>query len=826
MKVPYSWLQEFVPELPPTSELTELLDGLGLSVEAVHEYPGAAAGTVAARIVSLRPIPDSDHLVEARVRTGGGEEADENVVVTGAPNAREGMLTAFAGPGTHLPALGVTVETREMAGRESAGMLLSPRELGVHEYAGGLIEFAADLAPGASLAEAWPGDQVIELELTPNRADAFSILGVARDVAAKLGVRYLHPARAAQKAQEIAAPDQTTGDPTPGPSSGDLSPGDAGLDDGLEIEIEDRQGNPFFTLRRIDDVTVGPSPVWLQRRLSSLGIRPRNNVVDVTNYVTFELGQPSHAYDESRLGGGLIQVRRAREGERLTTLTGEELELEAADLVIATPQPEGSAEGTRADSPPASANDSRAIGLAGVIGGLHDSVETGTSAIALEVAHFDPVTVRRTAKRHGLSTDAHYRFERGVDPELPSLASARAAGLIAELAGGRLHPGISVAGSAPGARPAIRYRPTRLEYLMDFDVSAADQRRYLGALGCGVEERGADEWQVSPPSWRFDMAIEEDVIEEVARLHGYEHVGETVPAMEFVPPATDPTHRALREQLAGLGFQEAIGYVFTSDAELARAEAPEARARLDNPQGVERSVLRTALYPGLLAAAALNRGSTSLALFEVGRVFLEEELERVALLARGPWFERGWREGLPLDFFLFKGLLERLARRRNARLTMQPAREPHLHPGVAARVLWNGQEVGSVGQLHPEVGSRYELDEVYLAELFLPLETRRLRFEGIPRQQHAERDVAVVVGAEVNYSRLEELVRGSAGELLRSVAPFDVYEGEPIPEGMRSVALRLRFRHHERPLTDDEVDGYMENVISALREQGYDIRDR
>lgn len=779
MLVPYSWLQEFIAELPDVHELGDLLNGLGLAVEEVTEYPGAPAGTRVVRIEEISRIPESDHLWLATVSDG----ESTHQLVTGAPNTRAGLLTAFAPPGTYLPSLGVTVEAKEMAGVESQGMLLSPRELGVHEYAGGLIEFSADTALGAGLSELWPGDTLIELELTPNRADAFSLLGVARDLAAKLDVPLRHPAAG-------------------------LDQGDPSVEDGLRVDVQDRQGSGHFTLRRVDDLQVGPSPVWLQRKLSMLGLRPRNNVVDVTNLVTFELGQPSHAYDVRALGEDTIQVRRAREGERLVVLGGDELELQASDLVIATPALDGS----------------RAIGLAGVMGGEHYSVEEDTTSVALEVAWFDPVSVRKTAKRHGQHTDAHYRFERGVDPALPPLASARAVQLLAQVAGGKPHPGISVAGGFSG-RPPVRYRPERVHFLMDFDVEPTLQASYLERLGCKVVTVEEGVWEVTPPSWRFDMSIEEDVVEEVARLHGYEHIGETVPVMHFVPPATDATHRKLREQLAGLGFQEAISYVFTSRAELERSAAPPPVVELANPQGAEKSVLRTALYPGLLQAAALNRKRPGVALFEVGRIFLEEELERLALLVTGNWWTDTWQRGRQADFYLFKGLLESLARRRNATFELVPAQEPHLHPGISAQVLWNGEPVGSMGKLHPTVARSYELKDVYVAQLALPLEAGTIRYRDIPRQQYNERDLAIVAPRDVSYAALRELVSGAAGELLVSVEPFDVYEGAPIEEGRRSVALRLHFRHEERSLRDEEVDGFMESVVAAVREAGFTIRE-
>src|SRR5690606_3067875 len=332
-------------------------------------------------------------------------------------------------------------------------------------------------------------------------------------------------------------------------------------------------------------------------RLSHLGLRPRNNVVDITNLVTHELGQPSHAYDRRALPDGTLIVRRAHEGEELALLNDDVIALTAADLVIATP---GSG-----------------VGLWGVMGGRHDRDEAATTAVDLGVALCAPVTVRRSGTRHQLVADARTRNERGVDPNLQRLAAARLSALIADLAEGRVHPGISETG-ADSIRPAVSFRPERVEALMGFAVDAAEQRRYLTALGCLVDPAAdGSGWSVTPPSWRYDIAIEEDLVEEVGRLHGYEHIGLSVPPMLFVPPLTDPTHRQLRQRLAAKGLQEIISYVYTGEAELAAARVPAPYVRLAAPQGVDKSVLRTSLLPGLLAAAALNRQAPSLALFEV-----------------------------------------------------------------------------------------------------------------------------------------------------------------------------------------------------------------
>ena len=782
MRVPVDALAELLGPLPPLDALVATLDGLGLPVDAVHELPGAPAGVLVAELLDVRPLEGSDGLTVVRVRAGEREAE----VVCGAPNARAGARGAWVPPGTTLSALGQTIEAREVRGVRSEGMLASPRELGLFDHQGGLLLLGDDVASGTPLADAWGPSTVLELEITPNRADATAILGVARDLAAKLRLPLADPSL----------------DPA-------LDLGDPDVHDGLFVDVRDPQGCPRFTLRLIEGVRVAPSPVWLQRRLAALGLRPRNTVVDVTNLVTFELGQPSHAFDVRALEGGVLQVRRAEAGERLVTLNDDELTLHPDDLVIATPGPGG--EG------------SRAVGLAGVIGGSGDSVRSDTRDVALEVAHFEPIGVRRTARRHKLHTDAHYRFERGVDPALPERASARIAALLASVAGGTPHTGISSVGALPAAAP-IAFRPSRVAWLTTLEIPEDEQRAMLERLGCTVEAQGDDRWRVTPPSWRVDLAIEEDVIEEVARLHGFEHIGSSVPSMAFVPPASDPTHRALRDALVENGFLETISYAFTGAAELAAARAPAASVTLAEPQGLERAVLRTALYPGLLAAARLNHAERDLALFEVGRVFMDDEFERVALLLRGRRLVSPWHGGVDVDFYVAKGVLEQLAERFAAHLELRPAQAPHLHPHVAAEVVWDGRSVGHLGRVHPEVAAAFELGETYLAELELPLAGRVPALRALPRQPFAERDLAVVVPQTVTFAGLRETLARSAGPWLISLEPFDVYEGEQVGAGKRSLALRFRFRHEERSLADAEVEACMKEVMEAALAAGYTLR--
>jgi phenylalanyl-tRNA synthetase beta chain len=781
MKLPLEWLHALVNDLPEVDELVDTLVGIGLEVDNVSTPLGAPTKVIVADILKVQPIDGSDHLVLASVDAGGRGLS----VVCGAPNARPGLRTALALPEALLLDGTLRVSAREVGGQLSEGVLCSPKELGVYDYAGGLIEFGNDIPVGSNLSELWPAENLIEFELTPNRGDALSALGIARDLSAKLDLHLNHPTNGIQIS-------------------------DPRIPDELSLRIEDAVGCPRFTLQQIDGLKVSPSPLWLQRRLAALGLRPRNNVVDVTNFVTFELGQPSHAYDRNVLGDDTLIVRRAREDEQFTALNEKEIVLTEDDLVITTPE----------------GDITRVIGLAGVIGGLDDSVHATTTSVALEVAHFDPVTVRKTARRHGLVTDAHYRFERGVDPNIPAVANARAAQLIAELSGGKLHPGLTEIGTDI-VPTSVEFRPSRVYFLMDFDVSLNNQRSYLERLGCTVDENQDDIWTVTPPSWRFDISIEEDVIVEVARLHGYDKIGETIPSMRFVPEPADPTHRALRWYLAHSGFQEALSYSFTGPDEIARSRAPKPSVSLLNPQGVERSLLRTALYPALLSSAEANHGAESLALFEIGRVFKDQEEEHLAFLLSGVWQETRWKtnESVKLDFFVVKGLLERLASGGNSELELVSITVDHLHPGVAALVMWNGREVGTVGRIHPEVAKAYGLDEVFVAELSLPLEPKRLVYEDFGRQPHAERDLAVIVPTGVPYADLAKLVTEACGPSIETVEPFDLYQGEQVPEGFKSLALRFRFRHADRSLTDQEVDEYMSNVIATVKSTGYKLRE-
>ncbi len=777
MRLPYSWLLELLPEAPAPEELEALLARLGLPVEEMVLVPRPPRGVRFAVVRDAEPIPGTE--LKALVLDAGREVR----VVSGAENARAGVGVAWAEPGTVLPG-GFRVETRTLQGRVSEGMALAPAEMGVGEYAGGLLVLPPDaLPPGTELAEVWPEERVFDLEITPNRADALSVLGVARDLAAALGL-------------EVRVPD-------PKPRLADL-PFPIG------VEVEDPDGADRYLTAYARGLRIGPSPLTAQRRLLAAGQRPINNVVDATNYALFELGNPLHAFDRAALGEGLV-VRRARPGERIVTLDGVERLLSREDLVIAAKK----------------GGDTVAVAVAGVIGGANSEVDEETTEVILEAAHFDPVSIRRTARRLGLSTEASYRFERGVDPNLPPLAALRFLELVEAWAGAEVSRNwVDLGGEKP--RREVPFRPSYTNRLLGTDFPERDQLEALKRLAIRIEG-DTEPYRAYPPTWRVDLAIEEDLVEEVARILGYDKIPETLPA--FFPAADNLEadrpyleEQRLRRVLTGLGFQEVINYVWTSPAHLEGVRAPAPRLLLQNPTNAEENALRTALYPGLLKNLLANRGEASVLFFELGHVFLEEEEVHLAGLLAGPYHRPGWQPGHGEGFFALKGLLEAAAARLGARVEVRPAQVAALHPGIAGEVVWEGRPVGWIGILHPAIAEALEVPAPALFELKLPLPRGRRAFVEPPRFPAAVRDLAVVVPEATPHAEVAAVIRRAAGGHLAALELFDVYRGRPLGEGEKSLAYHLIFRAPDRTLTDQEVDGFVEAVIAALTQRGWRIR--
>lgn len=779
MRIVYSWLKEFLPDVPPPERLEELLAGLGHETETIDHLPALHGKIIFARVLAVKPIPGKE--VQKLVLDIGREVQ----VVSGAPNARAGMGVVLAMPGAVLPS-GIELSAKHIAGLESYGMALSPRELAVGDYAGGLMELPPDaLPPGTPLAEAWPRETVIEIEITPNRPDVLSIYGAARDLSS-LGLTLIHP---------------------------DPKPKTAKLDLPFWVWIEDSQGCDRFTLSYARNIKNGLSPLSVQRRLYAAGMRPISAVVDATNYVMLELGNPLHAYDARFIGEGLL-VRRAKYGERLVTLDGMERSLDERDLLITVKIGENSI--------PA--------GIAGVMGGESGEVREDTTEVALEVAHFDPVSVRGTAKRQGLKTEASYRFERGVDPDGQVRAALRFMELLqawthAEVAANR----VDINTAKPS--PPIAFWPSHTDRLIGASFPADQQLDVLRCLGFEVEGQGPP-YQVRPPSYRVDIGLEEDLIEEVVRVIGYDKIPVTLPSFFPAPDnlGVDEPYLAkerLKAVLAGIGFQEVVNYSWTSPEALAKYRAPAPTLAFTNPQASDRTHLRTALYPGLLHTLEFNLSQGEAGpflLFEIGNVFNRTETTRLGLLLCGETVPGRWQPGLGGGFYALKGLLEDAAAHLGAQISVRKDSSPHLHPGVCGAVYWNGQKIGSIGQLHPAIAAQAELPPTYVAELELPLSKAKTSFKDVAKFPAALRDLAVIVPEAVPYAEVEALIRESAGEGLEGLEIFDVYRGVPLRPGEKSMAFHLSFRNPLRTLTDTEVEGFMAKVIWAVEAAGYAIR--
>jgi phenylalanyl-tRNA synthetase beta chain len=827
MKLPYSWLKEFVPALPPAAELEPILAGMGLPLEGVEEVPAPPAGVLLATVTAAAPI-EGTQLTRLTLDVG---EHGEHTIASGAPNAvglPAGTLLALVSPGTTLG--DTTYGVRALQGVESWGMAASARELGLGENASGLLLFpAGTAAPGTPMHQLWAADQILDIEVTPNRADVLSAYGLARDLAAVLRLP-LAPAPRGLPAQgegeiEVRLP-QT----------------------GLRIDRDPthklRIGCDHFAARTVGGLQNGPSPLWLQRRLTLCGARSVGALVDVSNYVMFELGQPTAFYDRRDVMGDRIVVGFGlRQGETVRDLMGGEHQVGGEDLLIRDGRQEGvmSVADAFATAQQPRQGDS-VLGIAGIMGGDHGRVRPDTTGVVIESAHFDPVLLRRTGTRLGLKTDAVFRYERGVDPLLAPHAADRVAELLGAL-GGAVHPGATVVGT-PELPAPLTLDADHARRLLGMPIPTPEMVDSLSRLGCTVTTSG-ETLSVTPPSWRVDMQYPEDLIEEVARLHGYASLPETLPNLKVHSDnvgagAASSARRELKRQLSGLGAQEVVTYTFTSDEEAAAARSERPGVRLRNPMTSERTGMRTALYPSLLRAAQGHGGQTLI--FETGHVFpASGEAEHLGLLMRGPlaaprgqgassWEAGDWKAGVAGGYPVFRGLTEALAGMQGAQLEVRQLRGPDvpaaLHPGVAGELIWNGQPVGWLGALHPELAQTMQLPgDTFLLEARLPLPGRDWQFRDPSRAPVAWRDLAVTLPDGASYAELAGLLRAQAGPLLESLEPFDVYRGAPIPDGQRSVAVRLHFRA-ERTLSDAEVDPVMAQLMAAVRAQGWAIREK
>jgi phenylalanyl-tRNA synthetase beta chain len=785
MKVSERWLREWVDPAISSAELAAQLTMAGLEVDHVEPAAPNFEKVVVGRVIGLAPHPDADRLRVATVDAGGAEPLQ---IVCGAPNVAIGMRAPTALIGAVLPG-GFAIKPSKLRGVESQGMLCSARELGLAESADGLMPLPADSPPGRDVRELLAlDDTLIEIELTPNRGDCLGVEGIAREVAT-LNRREFRPLSVAAVEPEVDA--------------------------SFPVTLLDPADCPRYVGRVIRNVDpAAETPLWMKERLRRAGVRSLGPLVDVTNYVMLELGQPMHAFDLHRLRGG-IEVRRARPGDRLELLNGVVVEPDAETLLI-----------TDQNGP---------LALAGIMGGEISSCTDATRDVFLESAFFAPASMAGRARRYGLQTDSSYRFERGVDPQLQRRAAERATRLLIDIAGGQ--PGPIVEAVSPQhlpAEPTIRLRPERLRRLLGMDIPAVEVEEILRRLGMAVAV-DVDHWLVAPPSSRFDLALEVDLIEEIARIHGYDRLPGHRPLsrMEMPPqPEGRIAPERFKEILAQRGFQETITYSFVDPAFQRRLDPERQPLALANPISADLAVMRTSLWPGLLKALVYNqkRQQSRVRLFEHGLNFVPAagglvQEAYLAGVAAGAVLPEQW--GAPvraMDFFDLKADVEALLA-----LTGEPetfafvaAAHPALHPGQSARIERAGAAIGWLGVLHPRVARELDVEsDAFLFELRLEgVQAARMpAFRELSRFPASRRDLAIVVDEAVSARLIQDCIRCHGGERLREVRLFDVYRGGGIGEGKKSLAFGLILQDFSHNLTDSVVEETVSGIIAGLDEQ-------
>ena len=792
MRVPLSWLRDFAPVEGSAEDLAATLSELGLVVEGMERVGEGLGDIVVARVLATKPHPDADRVQLVDVETGDGQTAH---VVCGAFNFTAGDLVPFAPVGARLPG-GMEIGRRKVRGQWSEGMLCSGAELALSDDQDGILVLPEGLLPGEPLVEALgiTPDCVFDLDITPNRPDALSVLGVARDLAARLGVPLAIPETPAL----VTGPD-----------------GGAGT-----VVVDAPDLSPRFTATTLTGVVVGPSPGWMASRLTLAGMRPINNVVDVSNYVMLELGQPNHPYDLDRLPGRGLSVRRARPDEVLVTLDGVDRRLSPDDCVIAD------AEGT-------------GVGIGGIMGGASTEIGDDTTTVLLEAAFFDPLSIARTSKRLALRTEASVRFERGADPEGIERAVARFCQLAADVAGAAVS-GPTVDVSAPRPEPSrVRVRTSRVNSLLGTSLTPDQVAAYLAPIGFVAEAEAEPEpagggdgtFTVTVPSWRPDSEREADVIEEVARHHGYRNIARTLPPIQRSGGLTQyqRDRRLVKDVLAGAGLSEAWSTSLVAPADLADAGLDTPAVEVENPLAQEESVLRTSLLPGLLRAVVtnVNRRYPDVQLFEVGKVFhppsngatLPDEPELAAAVLSGS------------DAAAAKRVLDALlAAVGVAGASLSPASPPGLHPSRSAVVSVAGRPAGAVGEVDPAVLANHGLAgpvgwfELDLgAVLNAPRRSRDYR--PVSRYPSADFDLAFVVDESVAAATVEGALRSEVGGLLEDLWLFDVFRGPQLGEGRRSLAYRVRVSAPDHTLTEEELAELRARAIAAVeRAAGATIR--
>ncbi len=801
MLVSLNWLKQYVDIDGLTAEeLAEKITRSGIEVDAVIDRSQGMTNVVVGYVVSKEKHPDADKLNVCQVEVG---EGDVRQIICGAPNVAAGQKVIVALPGARLPG-GIKIKKAKMRGQESNGMICSLQELGVEgrvvpkAYADGIYVLPEDAVPGSDALELIGlRDTVLELGLTPNRSDALSMLGVAYEVAAILS-------------REVKLPEvkyETTYEKA---------------EDYLKLRVEAKE-NPLYAAKVVKNVKIEQSPLWLQHYLMAAGVRPHNNVVDITNYILMEYGQPLHAFDYDALKTKEIVVRLANEGEKIVTLDDQVRTLKAHNLVIT--------------------NGVEPVAIAGVMGGANSEVTENTTTVVIESAYFDGFSVRRTSKEIGLRSDASARFEKGVDPNRVILAAERAAQLLAELAGGEVLEGTVLVDELDKTPTRVVVSPDFINARLGMKISLEDMLSILNRLQFDVEAANGL-LIIDAPTRRQDIKIEEDIVEEIARLYGYDEIPMTLPEGNDQVGGLTPyqaKRRVARNFLEGAGLYQAVTYSLTSE-ELSQKYALKAEetTKLLMPMSEERSTLRQSLIPHLLESASYNvaRNAESVALYEIGSVFLGKtdeglpyEEEHVAVVVTGKWVDNAWQgEKVNADFFIVKGILEGLFEKLGLadRISYVKSTVDGLHPGQTADIFLDGEKVGIIGGLHPVERKNLDLKDTFVAELnlkaILTATVEDLVYTAVPRFPAMTRDIALELDRSTPAGEIIEIIRKAGTKLLKDVKVFDVYEGEKMAPGKKSVAFSLTYFDPERTLTDDEVVNAHEKVLKALVEAGAEVR--
>lgn len=774
MQFPESWLRTLVNPQLSTAELGHRLTMAGLEVEALEPAAPPFSGVVVAEVLTVEPHPNADRLRVCTVNAGGAEPLQ---IVCGAPNVAAGQKVPCARVGARLPE--IEIGEAKVRGVESFGMLCGASELGLQDKEEGLMVLAADAPVGTDLrGYLLLDDPIITLKLTPNRADCLSLLGLAREVSAITGTKAYLPSQAPVMKE---------------------------IYDTFEVEVRDKEACPRYLGRIIKGINArAETPAWMAMRLERSGIRTISAPVDITNYVLLELGQPMHAFDLGKLEGG-IRVRWAVEGDKLALLDGQEAGLSNDMLVIA--------------------DNSGPVALAGIMGGEKTAVDEETTDIFLEAAFFSPEAIAGRARRLGLSTDSSHRFERGVDYANTSMAMERATKLLLEICGGQPGAVIEEKGKLP-KREAMRLRPQRVERVLGIELPTPRMKDYLQRLGLAVKD-GGESWEVTPPSYRFDLAIEEDLIEELARLHGYDLIEARPPKapVTMLPQAeTRIEHSSLRDFFVGRDFQEVITYSFVDPALEQTLSAGLTPLALQNPIASQMSVMRTTLWGGLLSALThnLNRQQARVRLFELGRAYLGEadglrQPMRLAGLCYGPAFDEQWGVATrTVDFYDVKGDLGCLP---GLQLAFEQDQHPALHPGQTARLLLDGRPVGWLGTLHHKLSQKFDLPT---APVLFELELDEIIGKSLPRHRaigrfpSMRRDLAFLVDMDLAVSALLATMKEASESIVQEVEVFDLYQGQGVPAGQKSLAFRIVMQDTERTLTEPEVEAAVAKIAEAV----------